>query len=116
VLQPGEGGFWTATVYKNGIALPQADLTGKIYWFIDGQYHQTNTMEGTPINSGTMVSDANGESTTWAPFGAHTLNAEYIGDPSLPNTSITVTSLGVPSATPTPTPTATPTAVPTVIR
>jgi hypothetical protein len=115
VLQPGEGGIWTATVYKNGITLPQADLTGKIYWFIDGQYHQTNTMGGTPINSGTMVSDANGESTTWAPFGAHTLNAGYIGVPSDPNTSITVTSLGVPSASPTAIPTPTPTPTPTFV-
>ncbi len=97
VLQPGEGGFWTATVYKNGVALPQSDLIGKIYWFIDGQYRTGNKMiDNNPINSPTFASDANGESTTWAPFGAHTLNAEYIGVPSDPNTSITVTSLGVP--------------------
>ena len=47
-------------------------------------------MNGSPLNSATFISDANGESTTWAPSGIHTLNAEYIGDPSLPNASITV--------------------------
>jgi hypothetical protein len=119
VLQPGEGGFWTATVYKNGVAMSPSDLTGKVYWVIDGNYHQTNTMMGDPVNSAVMRSDANGESTTWAPFGPHTLNAEYIGVPSDPNTSITVTSLGMPTPTPfvptaTPFPTATPTSIPTL--
>ncbi len=119
VLQPGEGGLWTATVYKNGVAMSQSDLTGKVYWFIDGNYHQTNTMMGDPINSAVMRSDANGEETTWAPPGAHILNAEYMGNPSYPNTSITVTSLGMPTPTPfvptaTPFPTATPTSIPTL--
>lgn len=113
VLNPGEGGLWTATVYKNGLAIPQADLTNQIDWFIDG--HAAGGFWGPSVfgGPGTLFTDANGESTTWAPFGAHTLNAEYLGDPSHPNTSITVTSLGGPSATPTPTPTPTPTVTPT---
>jgi hypothetical protein len=40
---------------------------------------------------GTLTTDANGSETTSAPNGVHTLNAEYLGDASLPNTSITVT-------------------------
>src|SRR5665647_2780395 len=43
--------------------------------------------------SGTITTDANGSETTWAPNGIHTLNAEYLGDPSLPNASITVTKV-----------------------
>ena len=42
---------------------------------------------------GILTTDANGSQTTWAPNGVHTLNAEYIGDPSLPNASITVTKV-----------------------
>ena len=106
VLQPGQGGTWIATVYKNGVPLQ----TGNIYWYIDGHLKY-----GT---GATFSSDANGEETTWAPPGAHILNAEDMGDPSYPNTSIIVTSLGVPSpsptATPTPFPTATPTPIPTL--
>jgi hypothetical protein len=106
VLQPGQGGTWIATVYKNGVPLQ----TGNIYWYIDG-----HLKSGT---GATFSSDANGEETTWAPPGAHILNAEYMGDPAYPNTSIIVTSLGVPSVTPTPFPTATPspTLTPTIIR
>jgi hypothetical protein len=117
VLQEGQGGAWVATVYKNGVPIPQEQLIGKIYWFIDGKYHQTNTMMGDLVNSATMRSDSNGEETTWAPAGAHILNAEYMGDPSYPNTSITVVSMGPPPLpSPTPFPTATPTPIPTIIR
>ena len=65
-------------------------------WYIDGKFRQTNTMSGATVNGPVMVSDANGSSTTWAPNGAYTLNAEYIGDPVLPqhldnsNESITI--------------------------
>ena len=72
------GGAWTATVLVNGVALSQSQLTNQIDWFIDGQ------AAGGTWGAGTLT-------TTISGVGAHTLNAEYIGDPSLPNTSITVT-------------------------
>lgn len=81
------GGTWTATVLVNGVALPQSQLTNKIDWFIDGH------AAGGSWGPGTLTTDANGSETTWAPNGIHILNAEYLGDPSLPNTSITVTKV-----------------------
>lgn len=84
-LRDGQGATWTATVLVNGVALPQSQLTNKIDWFIDGH------AAGGSWGPGTITTDANGSETTWAPNGVHTLNAEYLGDPSLPNASITVT-------------------------
>ncbi|MFZ0924810.1 MAG: Ada metal-binding domain-containing protein [Halobacteriota archaeon] len=84
-LRDGQGATWTATVLVNGVALPQSQLTNQIDWFIDGH------AAGGSWGPGTLTTDANGSMTTWAPNGVHTLNAEYLGDPSLPNTSITVT-------------------------
>jgi hypothetical protein len=83
-LRDGQGATWTATVLINGVALPQSQLTNKVDWFIDGH------AAGGSWGPGTLTTDANGSETTWAPNGVHTLNAEYLGDPSLPNTSITV--------------------------
>lgn len=81
-IRDGQGATWTATVLVNGVALPQSQLTNKIDWFIDGH------AAGGSWGSGTITTDANGSETTWAPNGIHTLNAEYLGDPSLPNASI----------------------------
>jgi len=86
-IHDGQGGTWTATVLVNGVALPQSQLTNKISWFIDGH------AAGGSWGPGTLTTDANGSETTWAPNGVHTLNAEYLGDPSLPNASITVTKV-----------------------
>ena len=84
-LRDGQGGTWTATVLVNGVALSQSQLTNQIDWFIDGH------AAGGSWGPGTLTTDANGSMTTWAPNGVHTLNAEYLGDPSLHNASITVT-------------------------
>jgi hypothetical protein len=84
-LRDGQWGTWTATVLVNGVALSQSQLTNQIDWFIDGH------AAGGSWGPGTLTTDANGSMTTWAPNGVHTLNAEYLGDPSLPNASITVT-------------------------
>jgi hypothetical protein len=77
-LRAGQGGTWTATVLVNGVALSQSQLANQIDWFIDGQ------AAGGTWGAGTLTTSING-------VGVHTLNAEYIGDPSLPNNSITVT-------------------------
>ena len=79
-LRAGQGGTWTATVLVNGVALSQSQLANQIDWFIDGQ------AAGGTWGAGTLTTSING-------VGVHTLNAEYIGDPSLPNNSITVTVL-----------------------
>jgi hypothetical protein len=77
-LRDGQGGTWTATVLVNGVAIPQSQLSNQINWFIDGQ------AAGGTWGAGTLATSVTG-------VGVHTLNAEYIGDPSFPNTSITVT-------------------------
>jgi hypothetical protein len=77
-LRAGQDGTWTATVLVNGVAIPQSQLTGQIDWFIDGQ------AAGGTWGAGTLTTTVNG-------VGVHTLNAEYIGNPSLPNNSIQVT-------------------------
>jgi len=85
-LRDGQGGTWTATVLVNGVALSQSQLTNQIDWFIDGH------AAGGSWGPGTLTTDANGSMTTWAPANTpHTLTAEYLSDPSLPNASITVT-------------------------
>ena len=77
-LRTGQGGTWTATVLVNGVAIPQSQLSNQIDWFIDGQ------AAGGTWSAGTLTTSISG-------VGVHTLNAEYLGDPSLPNASITVT-------------------------
>jgi hypothetical protein len=77
-LRDGQGATWTATVLVNGVAIPQSQLTNQIDWFIDGQ------AAGGTWGAGTLTTNVNG-------VGVHTLNAEYLGDPTIPNTSITVT-------------------------
>jgi hypothetical protein len=77
-VSAGQDGTWTVTVLVNGAAIPQSQLSNQINWFIDGQ------AAGGTWGAGTLTTSING-------VGAHTLNAEYIGDPSLPNTSITIT-------------------------
>jgi hypothetical protein len=77
-LRAGQDGTWSVTVVVSGVAIPQSQLSNQIDWFIDGQ------AAGGTWGAGTLTTSING-------VGGHTLNAEYIGDPSLPNTSITVT-------------------------
>jgi hypothetical protein len=101
-LSEGQGATWTATVVVNGVALPQSQLTNQIDWFIDGQ------SAGGTWGAGTLTTSVNG-------VGVHTLNAEYLGYPSYPNTSILVTVVTpspIPTVTPVPTATPRPTATP----
>jgi hypothetical protein len=77
-LRAGQDGTWTVTVVVNGVAIPQSQLSNQIDWFIDGQ------AAGGTWGAGTLTTSITG-------VGGHTLNAEYLGDPSLPNNSITVT-------------------------
>jgi len=84
---------WTATVYVNGVAIPQSQLTNQIDWFVNGQaapgYWGPSTQAGT--GPGTLTIDSNGQHLPPFHTGQNVINAEYLGAPSLPNTSVTAT-------------------------
>ncbi|MFZ0011724.1 MAG: hypothetical protein WAL97_07470 [Halobacteriota archaeon] len=83
-LVDGGGKSWSVSVEVNGVMLSGAQLNNKINWFIDGK------SAGGIWNSGYLIFDSNGGQNAFSQ-GTHVLNAEYTGDPSLPNTSIVVT-------------------------
>jgi hypothetical protein len=89
-IYEGQGATWNAIVIVNGVRLPQEKLINNIDWFIDG--HAAGGWWGPSRfgGPGTLFTDADGSLSVWG-FGTHTLNAEYLGDPSLPNTSMIVT-------------------------
>jgi hypothetical protein len=113
---------WTATVYKNGVPIPQDQLTNQVTWFVNGQPGGGLQGPSGPnsvwpgYGPGTMTHDANG--LAGSPF-QHTnvITAVYKGVTSQPayfvDPEIGPVATPVPTATPFPTPTATPTPTPT---
>ena len=121
---------WTATVYENGVPIPQNQLTG-VTWYINGVLSRGDDTTGWGSGtSATMTHDANGLDGT--PFqqnnvitaaykGVTSAPAYFVDSELTPYSTPTATATATPTATPlvvtqtpTPTPTATPT--PTVIR
>jgi hypothetical protein len=86
--QTNYGATWTATVYLNGV--PITLQANQIDWFVNG--HAAGGWWGPTgfagEGPGTLTVDANGlHSLPFVYPGDNTINAEFLGGPSLPNAS-----------------------------
>ena len=107
---------WTAMVYKNGVPVPQDQLTNQVTWFVNGQPGGGLQGPSGPnsvwpgYGPGTMTHDANG--LAGSPF-QHTnvITAVYKGVTSQPAYYVDPEIGPVATPVPTATPTATPTSI-----
>jgi len=114
---------WTATVYENGVPVPQNQLTG-VTWYINGVLSRGDDATGWGSGtSATMTHDANG--LAGSPFqqnnvitaaykGVTSAPAYFVDSELAPYSTPTPTLTATPTLIPTPTPTPTPTARPTI--